>query len=172
MEFDSPENRARFKRIDTWYSGEKFPFENNSFDSVIATQVLEHVFNPDQFLKEVARVTMPGGALLLTVPFVWDEHEKPHDYARYSSFGLAHLLRKSGFKIERHIKTASDVRVIFQLVACFIHKRLEWIQSYWLRVFWYVLLISPFTILGIVLSKILPANQDLYMDNVVLARKS
>lgn len=171
MEFDSPENRARFGKIDVWYDGGKFPFENAIFDSIIATQVLEHVFNPKEFLSEIARVTKSGGYLLLTVPFVWDEHEKPHDFARYSSFGLAYLLKNSGFEIKKHIKTAPDTRVIFQLAACFIHKKLEWIGSYWPRVFCYVVLISPLTILGIIFSGILPENQDLYMDNVVLAQK-
>jgi SAM-dependent methyltransferase len=66
--------------------------------------VLEHVFNPDDFLNEVNRVLKPSGKLLLTVPFVWDEHEQPYDYARYSSFGLRSLLEKHGFSIVKHEK--------------------------------------------------------------------
>ena len=58
----------------------------------MCNQVLEHVFNPDDFVREIARVLKPGGALLLTVPFVWNEHEQPYDYARYSSFGLRAFL--------------------------------------------------------------------------------
>ncbi len=171
MEFDSSRNRARFSKIDAWYDGKVFPFDNGKFDSIIMTQVLEHIFNPEQFLKEVYRVMKPGGILLLSVPFVWDEHEQPHDYARYSSFGLAHLLKNHGFEIKKHLKSLSDVGVIFQLVACYIHKRLSWIKSYKIRVIFYMFLISPFTILGIILARILPKNQDLYMDNIVLARK-
>jgi SAM-dependent methyltransferase len=74
---------------DHFYNGDIFPFETSSFDSVLCNQVLEHVFNPDDFLNEVNRVLKPSGKLLLTVPFVWDEHEQPYDYARYSSFGVA-----------------------------------------------------------------------------------
>lgn len=171
MEYDSPKNRVRFKKIDVWYDGKHFPFKDNSFDSIILTQVLEHVFNPDEFLSEINRVSKKDSVLLLSAPFVWDEHEQPHDYARYSSFGLAHLLTTHEFEIVEHIKTAPDIRIIFQLIACYIHKRLAWIQSYRLRVCFYILLISPFTILGIIFAKILPENQDLYMDNVILARK-
>lgn len=171
MEFDSPKNHNRFKYVDVWYDGKVFPFDNSRFDSIIMTQVLEHIFNPDQFLEEVYRVMKPGGSLLLSVPFVWDEHEQPHDYARYSSFGLNHLLQNHGFEIEKHLKSSSDVGVIFQLIACYIHKRLLWIKSYKIRVSFYIFLISPFTILGIILARILPKNRDLYMDNIVLARK-
>ena len=171
MEYDSPENQKRFKKIDAWYDGKHFPFQSESFDSIILTQVLEHVFNPDEFLSEISRVLRKEGMLLLSVPFVWDEHEQPRDYARYSSFGLTHLLNKHGFEIVEHIKTVPDIRVIFQLIGCYIHKRLAWIESYWPRVFFYIILISPFTIFGIIISKILPQNKDLYMDNVVLLRK-
>ncbi len=171
LEYDSPGNRARFKNIDAWYDGSHFPFADGSFDSVILTQVLEHVFNPDEFLEEVHRVTKPGGTMLLSVPFVWDEHEQPWDYARYSSFGLKHLLEKHGFEIIEHVRTVADLRVPFQLVNCYLHKKLGWIRSYRLRVIAYIVIISPFTILGSVLASILPANKDLYMDNVVLAKK-
>ena len=171
IEFDSLKNRAKFKKIDAWYDGQTFPFDDNKFDSIIMTQVLEHIFNPDHFLEEVRRVTKSGGSLLLSVPFVWDEHEQPHDYARYSSFGLAHLLQNHGFEIKKQLKSSPDVGVIFQLMACYIHKRLSWIKSYKIRLILYIFLISPFTVLSIILSKILPKNQDLYMDSIVLARK-
>ncbi|MCX6715600.1 MAG: class I SAM-dependent methyltransferase [Candidatus Taylorbacteria bacterium] len=171
MEYDSPKNRSRFKNINSWYDGKHFPFDGNSFDSIILTQVLEHVFNPDEFLAEINRVTKNNGLLLMSAPFVWDEHEQPWDYARYSSFGLKHLLKKHGFEIIEHIKTVSDVRVISQLTACYIHKKLAGIRSYRIKMIFYVLLISPLTIIGTILSQILPANMDLYMDNVVLARK-
>ncbi|RME57501.1 class I SAM-dependent methyltransferase, partial [Candidatus Parcubacteria bacterium] len=98
LEYDTPENRAS-KEADFFYDGETFPFESASFDSVVANEVFEHVFNPDRFLDEVHRVLKSGGRLLMTMPFVWDEHEQPHDFARYSSFGIRYLLEKHGFEI-------------------------------------------------------------------------
>jgi len=171
LEYDTPHNRSRFRKIDAWYDGGNLPFTDGSFDSVILTQVLEHVFSPDEMLRDIHRVLRSGGCLLLSVPFAWDEHEQPHDYARYSSFGLIYLLRKHGFEITNHTKTVDDVRMIFQLAGCYIHKKLAWIGSYRLRLIFYILLISPLTIIGTILSWILPTNPDMYMDNVILAKK-
>src|SRR5437764_602685 len=86
-------------QVDVEYDGEVFPFADAEFDSVVCFQVLEHVFHPEQFLGEIRRVLRPGGKLLLTVPFVWDEHEQPYDFARYSSFGLRHLLEAGSFEL-------------------------------------------------------------------------
>ena len=61
---------------DYFYDGQSFPFKGGSFDVVLTNQVLEHVFNPDVFLSEIHRVLTPDGVLLLTVPFLWDEHEQ------------------------------------------------------------------------------------------------
>ncbi|HEY9480755.1 MAG TPA: class I SAM-dependent methyltransferase [Candidatus Paceibacterota bacterium] len=171
MEYDTPKNRARFKEIDVWYSGGAFPLDGTSFDSVIMTEVMEHVFEPDQILSEVNRVLRPGGIVLLSAPFAWDEHEQPYDYARYSSFGFKHLLTKHGFEVVEHIKSTADIRVIFQLTGCYVHKKLSWIKSYYPRILFYVLLISPLTILGTALSWILPNSADLYIENIFMARK-
>jgi SAM-dependent methyltransferase len=169
MEFDSQGNREKSKS-DIFYDGKVFPFKDSEFDSIIFTQVLEHVFNPDEFLSEVNRVLKKNGKILLTIPFVWDEHSQPYDYARYSSFGLKSLLEKHDFKILESHKTLSDIRVIFQLINCYLYKIIT-VKNYKVRLSLYVILFSPFTIIGMILSWILPRNTDLYMDNVVLAQK-
>jgi len=153
------------------YDGHLIPAENAHFDSILLTQVLEHVFNPDELLNEIYRVIKPGGHVLATTPFVWDEHEQPYDYGRYSSFGLKHLFEKHGFKILEQRKTVDDFSAICQLTICYIHKKLTWIKSYRFRLCFYIIFISPFTIMGIILSKILPKNKDFYMDNIILAEK-
>lgn len=107
---------------DYFYDGQSFPFDGGSFNVVLTNQVLEHVFNPDVFLSEIHRVLTPDGVLLLTVPFVWDEHEQPYDYARYSSYGLHYLLEKNGFRVFRAKKISSGSCVIFQLLNCYIYK--------------------------------------------------
>jgi len=157
------------EEIDVFYDGKTFPFPDNSFDSVITSQVLEHVFTPDLFLKEINRVLKPGGKLLLSVPFVWDEHEQPYDFARYSSFGLSHILTENQFSIKRHIKTLPDIRVIFQIYNTYIYKLL--FKKRPSRIFAKLVFIIPNNILGILLNFILPKNNDLYLDNVVLAHK-
>ena len=169
LELDTPENR-RNKKADYYYDGNVFPFDDASFDTVIANQVLEHVFDPDVFLHEISRVLPLSGIVLLTVPFIWAEHEKPFDYARYSSFGLKHLLEKHGFTVIEFRKSVQDIRVYSQLINCYFHKMVENWNVYFKVLAWFILT-SPFNILGEILYKILPKNPDIYLDNIVIARK-
>lgn len=169
LEIDSPDNRAK-KNADYFYDGEIFPFPDASFDSLVANEVFEHVFNPAQFLSETARVLKPGGTVLMTMPFVWDEHEQPYDFARYSSFGIRSLLEKHGFSVVEQRKSTDDIRVIFQLLNAYIFKKTV-TKNGWLNVLLTVTLMAPFNILGELLSCITPRNADLYLDNIVLAKK-
>ena len=158
--------------VDVFYNGQNIPFDDATFDSAITSQVLEHVFTPDEFLIEIHRVLKPNGKMLLTVPFVWDEHEQPYDYARYSSFGLASLLQKNGFEIEIHIKSLNDVRVIFQLINVYIFKKTIGLRrspvSNIIASFFFNSLVNIF---GLFFGLILPKNDDLYLDNIIIARK-
>jgi len=169
LEIDTPENRSKSK-ADLFYAGKSIPAKDSSFDWVVSFEVLEHVFNPDEFLAEVYRVIKPSGGLIMTVPFVWDEHMQPYDYARYSSFGLKFMIEKHLFHVMEHRKSIDDIRVIFQLINGYIFKILPAKNPY-INVMFYFLFMSPFNILGSVLHKILPRNSDLYLDNVILARK-
>ena len=131
----------------------------------------EHVFEPDIFLLEIKRVLKPNGKLLLTVPFAWDEHEQPNDFARYSSFGIKYQLEKNGFKIIKQSKSVNDIRVIFQLLNMFIFKKIKSKNKYF-NVIISVLFISWLNILGQIVSFLLPKNDDLYLDNIILAEKT
>jgi SAM-dependent methyltransferase len=73
------------------------PFADAWADTVVSFQVMEHLPEPGRFLAECNRILRPGAYLLLTVPFMWHVHEAPHDYFRYTRFGLEYLLRKAGF---------------------------------------------------------------------------
>jgi SAM-dependent methyltransferase len=135
---------------------------------VLCNQVLEHVFNPDFFLREIGRVLKPGGKLLLTVPFLWDEHEQPYDYARYSSFGLAALLRRNGFCVIQQDKLGTDAAIVFQVANAYFFK----VTSHWPRPLRLPLTIPVFAInnlLGLIAAGLLPRNADLYLDNMVIA---
>lgn len=169
LEIDTPQNRAD-KQADYFYDGAQFPFADRGFDGVVCNQVLEHVFTPNQFLGEIRRVLKPGGMLLLTAPFVWDEHEQPHDYARYSSFGLKSLLEQNGFEVVNQQKIGADVRVLFQLTNAYLYKAL-WTRWPAVNLLICATVMAPFNILGMLLYKLLPANPDLYLDQAVLARK-
>lgn len=169
LEIESDENRKK-KVADFFYDGKKFPFSDNEFDSLVVNQVLEHVFNPDEFLDEIRRVLKPNGKLLLTVPFVWDEHEQPYDYARYSSFGLKFLLEKHNFKILHQIKSLNNFRFFFQLLNAYFFKKVN-LHSKYLNFIVISILTSIINLSGICLSIFFPSNNDLYLDNIVVAQK-
>ncbi len=75
------------------------PFEDDAFDHVVAFQVLEHHRDPRVFMSEICRVSKPGGLVLLTVPFMGGIHEEPHDYQRFTKYGLTELFRGNGFEV-------------------------------------------------------------------------
>lgn len=169
LEVDTPENRAN-KNADYYYDGRRMPFDDGAFDAVVCNQVLEHVFQPGVFLGEINRVLKSDGKLLLSVPFVWDEHEQPWDYARYSSFGLSSVLRDSGFRVLIEKKTLADLRVIFQLINAYLFK-ITVTRSVLANLAVTAGLMSWFSVAGELLAKVLPSNGDLYLDNIVLAEK-
>jgi len=65
-----------------------------SFDVVLCTEVLEHLPEPQRAIDEMYRVLAPGGQLLLTTRFLFPIHDAPHDYFRFTKYGLRHLLRR------------------------------------------------------------------------------
>lgn len=170
LEIDTPQNRAS-KKAEYFYDGNIFPFADATFDSMVANEVFEHVFNPDQFINEVFRVLKPGGMVLLTLPFVWDEHEQPYDFARYSSFGIKALLERHGFDVVVQRKSTDDIRVIFQLLNAYIFKKTVTKRA-WINLLTTLLLMAPLNVLGELLFRVTPRNPDLYLDNIVLAKKN
>jgi SAM-dependent methyltransferase len=156
-------------RIDVFYDGQTLPFADSQFDSVISFEVFEHVFNLPEILSEIHRVTRPGGKLLLSVPFAWNEHEIPYDFARYTSFGISHLLRGAGYEIIELKKTTSHLVAVSQLFIVYMTQLAP--QNRFLRAFLQLAAIAPVTILTIVLDRMLPTRDSYYCNSVVLARK-
>ena len=74
------------------------PFRTGAFQAAINVVTLEHLREPARALAEIARTLEPGGRLLLAAPHEWEVHQAPHDYFRYTRFGLQYLLEQAGFE--------------------------------------------------------------------------
>lgn len=75
------------------------PFSDGHFDTVILSDVLEHIPVPEELCREIARVLVPGGNLIMNVPFYYPLHEEPHDYYRYTKHALRRLIDGAGMAV-------------------------------------------------------------------------
>lgn len=169
VDFENPGHDHSSETIDVYYDGKRLPFLDTSFDSALATEVLEHVFEPDQILRELHRVLKPGGNLLVTLPFVWNEHELPYDAARYTQGGLRHLLERNGFEVVVLEKRGTFWSTLMQLWNVFLAESILPPCAFTRRILW-PLACVPANLAAVLLSPIL-RNQSLYLSNVCVARK-
>lgn len=157
-------------KIDVFYDGKTIPFEDAHFDGVVSFETFEHIFELPDILKEINRVLKTDGRLLLSVPFVWDEHEVPYDYGRYTSFGLKYLLEKHGFEIVEYRKTTTYVETVSQMAIAYVAQHLM-PKNRWLRHAFQCAVVFPMNVFSFVVSRIFPADYSFFCNSVVLARK-
>lgn len=94
------------------------PFEDNEFESVLCTEVLEHVKDPFQVEREIRRVTKVGGTLILSTRFVFPLHDTPHDHWRYTKYGLREIFKEwEIIEIREETKTFSTVAALLQRIS-------------------------------------------------------
>ena len=75
----------------------RLPIRDQSVDIVFATQVIEHLTNPHDMVRECKRVLRPRGCLIVSGPFYWPLHEEPYDFFRFTKYGFAQLMKDAGF---------------------------------------------------------------------------
>jgi SAM-dependent methyltransferase len=86
-----------YSRLDVLGDLASLPFRDGAFDAAINIVTLEHVREPARVVCELGRILAPRGRLLLVAPHQWEEHQQPHDYYRFTRYGLDYLLRQAGF---------------------------------------------------------------------------
>ena len=86
------------ERVDILCPATAIPFASETFDTVLCTQVIEHVADHQALVSEAYRLLRRGGLLILSAPLYWHLHEEPHDYFRFTEHGLRHLLEGVGFR--------------------------------------------------------------------------
>jgi len=92
-------------------------FTEGEFGCVLATEVLEHIKNPEKAISEFYRVLKKNGKLVLTTRFIFPIHDAPNDYWRFTRYGLEHLLRRfERIELTEEVKTLGTIAVLFERI--------------------------------------------------------
>jgi SAM-dependent methyltransferase len=90
-----------------------FDFGDRTYDVIVLSEVLEHVHSPHLAIRNIHGVLKEGGRLILTAPFIFPIHERPHDYFRYTRYGLEFLLSEfRDVKIRERNSWAEAINVL------------------------------------------------------------
>lgn len=158
--------------IDVYYDGKSLPFDDGEFDGIFSSEVFEHIFNLEEIMRELHRCLRQGGIMLVSVPFVWNEHEVPYDFGRYTSFGLCDLLERNGFNILEVRKSTSWVETIFQMSMEYLRFQFaQRVHSIRASLLLQILFIFPIALFGIICDTVLPNNNSFYSNLIVLCEK-
>jgi SAM-dependent methyltransferase len=161
---------AELKKPNLFYNGKSIPYSDNQFDLVLCTQVLEHVSDPFFLINEMDRVCKQGGSVIISLPFVYQEHEQPFDYFRFTSFGITDLLENAGTNVVSMRKDSTSIETLAILLNVYIIKNLT--MGNRLAGYIYILLLCfPIQLISLLLSRLLPDNGELYLNLVIHAKR-
>jgi len=118
---DFPVSANGKTEADVYGDAMKIPFKTQFLDTVFCSQVTEHVPEPARLMKEIARALKPGGHMILTAPQTWGLHEEPHDYFRFTRYGLSYLAKKSGLTVEYVKPYGGILALLGQLIILHAH---------------------------------------------------
>jgi ubiquinone/menaquinone biosynthesis C-methylase UbiE len=102
------------------FAGERLPFDDAEFDTILCTQVLEHTAKPWVLFAEMTRVLKAGGVLILTIPFSYRLHSEPYDFYRYTHYGLRALSEQHGLDVVKLFPRGGFWAVIGQKLASYL----------------------------------------------------
>jgi SAM-dependent methyltransferase len=102
------------------------PYPHASFDLVLCTQLLEHVLEPEQVVREIARVLVPGGLALVSTHGVALYHPDPPDdggdYWRWTHSGLQQLFERAGaWREVTVVPNGNAVACVGYVLAQYVH---------------------------------------------------
>ncbi len=104
------------KSIDVVCDVADLPFEPESFDTVVSTQVFEHIKNPFAAAVEIKKVLKIGGYAIITAPFMIPFHPDPEDNFRFSESGLKELFEPLGFEIAESGIYGGFFTVVYEMI--------------------------------------------------------
>lgn len=120
------ENRSG--KTDVILTSDSLPFDNEEFDAIMFTEVLEHVRNPFFTISEISRILKHDGSLLLTCPFNYPMHEVPFDHFRFTEFQLQSLLAENKIEIVQLKRRGNSWSILHTLLIQLIHNTNEFIS--------------------------------------------
>jgi len=95
----------------------ELPFEDEKFDNILCTEVLEHLHSPHLAISEMKRVLKQGGKLILSTRFIFPLHDVPNDYYRYTKYGLKYLFKDwQIIELKEEANTLTTLAVLFQRI--------------------------------------------------------
>lgn len=119
---DWPESPTR-NRVSVFCDAHQLPFGGDTFDSVLCTEVLEHLREPREAMREIYRVLKNGGSLLLTTPFQYQAHQRPFDFFRFTYDGLDLMSREAGFEDVTVMRRGDSFGVALNALKIFVRLR-------------------------------------------------
>ncbi len=112
--------------IDVFASAADLPFDDASFDTVLCSNVLEHVSEAGKGFKEIGRVLKNEGYFIGIVPFLYPVHEAPYDFYRYTPYGVRFCVEKQGMEVIHLIPLGGGGLMLFVYWNLFISRLLKW----------------------------------------------
>lgn len=109
---------------------------DGEFETILCTEMLEHLCNPFKGIEEMARVLRTGGKLILTTRFIYPIHESPHDYFRFTKYGLQKLLEPyfMEIQIEEEAGTIETLAILVQRIGF----QTETLGMKWPKAIWHI----------------------------------
>jgi SAM-dependent methyltransferase len=160
----------RYKNVDLVLDICNLPFENDQFDLVVLTEVLEHIENPTTVIKEAHRILKRGGSVLITSPFMIGFHASPNDFQRFTIPGLKYLLKSfTILKIKSYGPTGSLMWIFQEWLALWLSFGSKKLHMIWLLFF--MIITSPIKLLDVVLNHN-PLSSNIASTYFILAKKN
>ena len=142
------------------------PFADATFDTLFCCSVLEHAPEPWGALSEMYRVLVPGGIAIVSLPFLLHLHDEPHDYYRFTRYGIEHLAERAGFQVAQVVVNGGLFHLILNLPSVVLSTIWETVR---LRA-----LIRPTTLFWLALARRLDGMfnlKELFASNYIVVLK-
>lgn len=153
--------------------------KDSSIDSVLFLDVIEHVDNPEEALKEIYRILKKEGVLCFSAPFLYPIHDTPYDYKRWTIFGIESMLSKNNFEIVEYVKKGNFWTVwgiFLNLRQLYVLQDLIEIKSHfkWILILFFIPFVFIFSLTINLISSILEKidhSQRFTLGYTVIAKK-